>query len=293
MSVVNSNPFQLLGVDGAEDVPSPAPAAPKTESAPRTVPGAPQSAGGVKAPDAADPVEIRDSRGASRARGERGPGRSNGRGGRGAGRGGRGSGRGRQFDRHSATGHEDTAKAVRQGWGDSNPEETLKVEEGAKEDAEKEKQAPESKPVVEEEDDNTLTLDQYLAKQAEKRSSMTAQPAPRSVEADESSYGQRLERGQGESYFAGNEKKSTAPKPRKETKQSIEIEPVYTQPQRSERGAPRGGRGGARGGRGGRGDSRGARGGGRGGARGGRGRGPASQGPTVNIADVQAFPSLS
>ena len=73
MSVVNSNPFQLLGVDGAEDAPAPAPAAPKTESAPRTVPGAPQSAGGVKAPEAADPVEQRDSRAVSRARGERGP----------------------------------------------------------------------------------------------------------------------------------------------------------------------------------------------------------------------------
>lgn len=292
MSVANNNPFQLLGVDGAEDAPVPPKAPAKTESAPRQVPGLPRAA--APAP-AEEPVQ-RDQRGAGRGRGDRGhPSRGRdsrgGRGGRGGGRGGRG---GRAFDRHSATGREDTAKSVRQGWGGEDAESEQKLEEAAKADAEKEEAADEQgadkKRVPEEEEDNTLTLDQYLASQAEKRLAMAA-AAPRAVEADES-YGQKLDKNEGESYFAGQAKKSSsAPRQRKE-KQLVEIDASFAPPARAGGDRPPRGRGGARGGaRGGRGEGRGAARGARGAARGGS-RPAKSSNPAVNLADESAFPSL-
>mgnify|MGYP007038708396 CR=1 FL=1 len=111
MSVAMNNPFHLLGVDGSEEAPAaqaastgagPQASKPKTQSAPapamtqRYVPGAPrQTAPKVPVSDEPlprDSVEVRDTRGASRARGERGGGRGGDyreRGGRGGGRGGR------------------------------------------------------------------------------------------------------------------------------------------------------------------------------------------------------------
>lgn len=332
MSVAMNNPFHLLGVDGSEEAPAaqaastgagPQASKPKTQSAPapamtqRYVPGAPRQTA-PKVPVSVEPlprdsVEVRDTRGASRARGERGGGRGGdyrergGRGGGRGGRGGRGSGRGggRQFDRHSGTGREETEKSVRQGWGGVDGASAQKQEQGAKEDAKHEaeqnaqedaadKKAEREAAQPEPEQDKTLTLDEYLKSQAEKRPQLAAS-APRTVQEDES-YGQRLDRGEGESYFAGTEKKTSAPRPRKE-KQLVEIDPVYTSPSMSRgsgngprgggRGGGRGGRGGARGGRG---NGRGGRGSGRGGRSGGRG---GNQGPVVNLADENAFPSLS
>ncbi|KAL4402426.1 Nuclear RNA-binding protein [Malassezia pachydermatis] len=285
MSVAINNPFQLLGVDGQEEAPAPAAAPAKTETARRNVPGLPRAA--------EEPVQ-RDHRGADRGKNERshrGKGDRS-RGGRGGARGGR-----RAFDRHSMSGREDTAKSVRQGWGGDDAVSEKKLEEGAEADAKADAEAEnaEKKRFEEEEQDNTLTLDQYFASQKEKRAQIATVAAPRAVEADESVYGQRLDKGEGESYFAGTEKKSAAPRTTRKEKQTIEIEPVYQQPSRSSDRAPRGGRGGARGGRG---DARGAR-GGRGGARGGRGaarggRAPAGgKGLNVDIADESAFPSLS
>ena len=194
---------------------------------------------------------------------------------------------------------------MRQGWGGVDGASAQKQEQGAKEDAKHEaeqnaqedaadKKAEREAAQPEPEQDKTLTLDEYLKSQAEKRPQLAAS-APRTVQEDES-YGQRLDRGEGESYFAGTEKKTSAPRPRKE-KQLVEIDPVYTSPSMSRgsgngprgggRGGGRGGRGGARGGRG---NGRGGRGSGRGGRSGGRG---GNQGPVVNLADENAFPSLS
>ena len=282
MSVASNNPFQLLGVDGAEDVPSQqasSQAAAKKPQQPqqqRYVPGAPRQTAPKSAPapmnDEPLLTEQRDSRG-------------------------------RQFDRHSGTGREETAKSQRQGWGGTDGASAVKIEKDSKEDAKEDAEefAKEDAADVKAEkeaqqpvQDNTLTLDEYLKSQAEKRPQLAA-TAPRTVQEDES-YGQRLERGEGESYFAGQEKKSQAPRPRKE-KQLVEIDlPSYaSESAPSTRGSGRGGRGGARGGRGGRGAGRGGRGAGRGGNRGersNRSRG-GRQGPVVNLADEQAFPSLS
>ena len=137
---------------------------------------------------------------------------------------------------------------MRAGWGGNDAESERRDEEGAKEDAAKAAEteaapAPEPEP-----EDKTLTLDQFLAAQNEKRQALAAatpSQAPRAaVEADES-YGQKLEKNDDGAYFAGVAKKQHAPKPRKE-KQSIEFDPVYdapAPPRRSE------GRGGARGNR--------------------------------------------
>ena len=286
MSVASNNPFQLLGVDGAEDVPSQqasSQAAAKKPQQPqqqRYVPGAPRQTAPKSAPapmnDEPLLTEQRDSRAERRSRGDRG--------------------RGRQFDRHSGTGREETAKSQRQGWGGTDGASAVKIEKDSKEDAKEDAEefAKEDAADVKAEkeaqqpvQDNTLTLDEYLKSQAEKRPQLAA-TAPRTVQEDES-YGQRLERGEGESYFAGQEKKSQAPRPRKE-KQLVEIDlPSYaSESAPSTRGSGRGGRGGARGGRGGRGAGR----GGNRGERSNRSRG-GRQGPVVNLADEQAFPSLS
>ena len=302
MSVANTNPFQRLGVDGADEAPAQPVAAAKPQreqqAAPRVVPGTAQAMA-AKAMD--DEPLPRDQRGSARVRNERG----RGRGGRSdRGRGG-GRGRGRVHDRHSGTGREDTAKSVRQGWGGEDAKSEANMEEAAKADAVKEAEAAEAEAKAaaqrkeEEEEEKTLTLAEFQARQAEKRAQLGAVAQPRTVEADEASYGQRLEKND-EAYFAGVEKKTSAPRQRKETKQTIEFEPVYEQPTargRGERGPSRGGargggrggRGGARSGRGGRGDARGASRGGRGG-RGGR---AANNQPVVNLQDENAFPSLA
>lgn len=176
--------------------------------------------------------------------------------------------------------------------------------------------------------DNTKTLDQYLAEQAEKKAKLGGNAqGPRAADEWKDFVGKELKKGteDSESYFAATAKVSEcaysrrAPtgvtdqrpcrhclqdnskghKARKE-KQLVEIDTHFEAPA-GERGGDRGGRGGrggARGGRG-RGDFRGAdrggrgasgRGAPRGGAGAGRGRGQAGAG--VNLDDNRAFPSL-
>lgn len=298
MSVASKNPFQLLGDDGAEAAPAApakaqAPAQPKEQ---RYVPGAPRPATQLVETTTEDPMPPVPPRN-NRARSERGRGRGGERGGRGRG----GKARGRQFDRHSGTGREETEKSQRLGQGGLDGASEVKNEEGAKADAKadaknyaKEDQedaaaAAAAARAAEEEEAKTLTLDQYLASQKEKREKLAAPAAPRELEADEQSYGQKLERNENLEYFAGQGKKAAAAPKAHKTKQTIEFEPRYDAPQpsrggRSDRGRGDRGRGGARG----RGDR------GRGGARGsGRGRGAArSSGPVVNLKDESAFPSL-
>lgn len=284
MSVASNNPFQLLGDDGAAPAPAAAPAA--AEKPQRHVPGAPRRDGLVDdAPLPREPHGTHRDR-TTRDRASRG---GNARG-RGRGRGGS-RGRGRAFDRHSGTGHEDTAKAIRAGWGGNDAESEMRDEEGAKVDAKNQAAEDAAQDARDAEaEDKTLTLDQYLVAQTEKRQALnasTSNAAPReTVDADESTYGQKLEKNKDDGYFGGvATKKTTAPKPKKE-KQTIEFEPVYaapTQPRRSE------GRGGSRGGRGaprGHGAPR-----GRGDARRGAPRG--RSGPAVNLNDESAFPSLT
>ncbi|KIK94838.1 hypothetical protein PAXRUDRAFT_422701 [Paxillus rubicundulus Ve08.2h10] len=136
-----------------------------------------------------------------------------------------------------------------------------------------------------EEEDNTLTFDQYQAQQKEKESALVPKLEVRKANdgADDNIWdgATRLEKGDAEAYFTGKTK--SAPKGRTEKKEKvfIEIDARFERP-------PRGGRG-----RGGdRGEAR-----GRGGRdRGGRGRGRANgtpSTPVVSVDDETAFPSLS
>lgn len=135
----------------------------------------------------------------------------------------------------------------------------------------------------EEEEDNTLTLDQYLAQQKEKESSLL--PKLESRKANEGSDDRiwdgatRLEKGEGDAYFAGKTRNTAKSRTEKKEKVFIEIEARFDRPSRGTRG-----RGGDRGDRG---RGRGGRGRGRGGFSGNT----ASTG--VNVDDERAFPALS
>ncbi|KIJ21713.1 hypothetical protein PAXINDRAFT_165124 [Paxillus involutus ATCC 200175] len=136
-----------------------------------------------------------------------------------------------------------------------------------------------------EEEDNTLTFDQYQAQQKEKESALVPKLEVRKANdgADDTIWdgATRLEKGDAEAYFTGKTK--SAPKARTEKKEKvfIEIEARFERP-------PRGGRG--RGADRGEGRARGGR------DRGGRGRGRANgtpSTPVVSVDDETAFPSLS
>ncbi|KAF9229326.1 hypothetical protein BS17DRAFT_798904 [Gyrodon lividus] len=135
-----------------------------------------------------------------------------------------------------------------------------------------------------EEEDNTLTFDQYLAQQKEKESAIVPKLEARKANdgANDTIWdgATRLEKGDAEAYFTGKTK--SAPKARTEKKEKvfIEIEARFERPSRGGRG-----RGGDRG----EGRARGGRG------RGGRGRGGANgtSAATVSVDDETAFPSLS
>lgn len=248
--------------------------------------------------------------------GERGRGRGRGgRGGRGDQRGGR-----RPFDRHSGTGKTDSDKKVHQGWGGDDGNRELQDETTATVDAAAEAASPndawgaegtasadawgasdtpadasapaadakpEGRPRREEEEDNTLTLDQYLAQK--KENDLVAVPKLETRKANEGADGNiwkdvvPLSKGEGDAYFVGKGKSAPKTRAKKEEKVYLEIDAHFERPSR---GGARG-RGGERG--------RGGRGGGGGG--GGRGRGggrPNGNNTTaVNVDDETAFPSLS
>jgi len=202
------------------------------------------------------------------------------RGARGGGaRGGRG--RGRVFDRHSQTGRIDTGKQVNQGWGAPENEwgdetaataiaqadqtEAAAPDEapasrndnqgggGGEDPAARAEPAPEAEP-----EENTKSLDEYLAEQAEKLSSLGSLPEarkPNEGNADRWGDAQAIERGDNTSYFGGKPREGPHRQRTRKEKQVVEITPLPTpRPQRDGRG----GRGGGRGGRGrGRGRGRG------------------------------------
>ncbi|KAG6336951.1 hypothetical protein ID866_2145 [Astraeus odoratus] len=151
----------------------------------------------------------------------------------------------------------------------------------------------------EEEEDNTLTFDQYLAQQKEKDSPVVPKLETRKANegVDDSLWDGAtvLQKGEEDTYFAGKVtviyylqpstfdtmdlQTKSAPKARTEKKEKVflEIEARFERPSRGARG---------------RGGDRGERGRGRGGR--GRGRGGANgSGSAVNVDDETAFPSLS
>jgi len=246
-----------------------------------------------------------------------------GRGGRG-GRGGNRGARGRPFDRHSQTGKTDSEKKVHQGWGGDDGNTELKQESDAAADASAEtannewgtdaapdisawgapaadtegaapadgEAKPEGRPRKErepEEEDNTLTLDQYLAQKKEKENALLpklegtrqANDGVGDVFKDAVALSKNEEE---DAYFVGKTKNAHKPRAKKEEKVYLEIDARFERPDRGGRG--RGGRGGDRGDRG---DRRGGR--GRGGGRGGRQNTNGT--PNLNVDDENAFPSLS
>jgi len=276
-----------------------------------------------------DRAENRPDRGRG-GRGGRGRGSGRGRGGAGG-----GESRGRQYDRHSQTGLTDSDKKITNSWGGTTNE--LAHEDLGRADAvadaaatpaegdaaawgapdasaaewavpageEASGQATEAAPAQErrpprqeEEEDNTLTLDEYLAKKANDglAALVPKLDAGRSTNDGNTELWKdaiRLSKEEDEeTYFAGKTKAPPKPRTKKEEKVHIEIDARFPPPVR---GGGRGGRGGDRGDRGGRGGDRG-NGGGRGARREGgdrRGGGPGASRRDVDLDDQAAFPSLA
>ncbi|KAI0335316.1 hypothetical protein GY45DRAFT_1317252 [Cubamyces sp. BRFM 1775] len=321
MSVATRNPFALLDEDASRPTsPSPAAPAKEAAPAPAPTRGTQKSRGGPasrggryyqrggkSAPREKENGEAATEDAEPKKRDGEGRGRGRGRG-RGGDR-GRG-GRGRQFDRHSATGKTDSEKKIHQGWGGDEPVSELNAEAAAATDAAAEKsewtnptgegdawaasaetpaegaaasaeKAEGRKPREPEEEDNTLTLDEYL----KKKQALDIVPKLEARKVDDADLKNAViitKKDEDEdAYFVGKTK-SSAPKPKakKEEKIYIEIDARFERPSRGGRG-----RGGDRGG------ERGTRGRGRG------GRGRAANGnnstPALNVADETAFPSLA
>ncbi|KAF9015205.1 hypothetical protein BDQ17DRAFT_1403908 [Cyathus striatus] len=244
---------------------------------------------------------------------------------RGRGRGARGGpqrGGRRPFDRHSQTGKIDSEKKIHQSWGGDDGNQELKAEQAADNDAAAEgasnewaastvdasawaapaSPAAEGAPAAEgekaearprrerepEEEDNTLTFDQYLAKKAENELDIVPKLETRKAnEGDDTIWNGAVpitKAEEEEAYFVGKTKSAPKTRAKKEEKVFLEIDARFERPDR-------GGRGRGRGDRGDRGGERGrARGGG------GRGRGGRQSTPSTSIVDVDdqtAFPSLS
>lgn len=144
-----------------------------------------------------------------------------------------------------------------------------------------------------EEEDNTVTLSQYLAQQKEKDSAI---PKLENTRKANEGAGDDLWKGavplskneEEDAYFVGKSKSAPKARPKKEEKVYLEIEARFERPERA-------GRGRGRGDRGDRGGNRGDRGGDRG--RGSRGvpraGGRQNGGAQTSVDDQAAFPSLT
>ncbi|CAK9785045.1 hypothetical protein CC85DRAFT_138918 [Cutaneotrichosporon oleaginosum] len=309
MSVVSKNPFELLD-DGEDRAPSPAPkgaakVAP-TAKQPKVVPGAAQKGGrGARAPTApratyaagggddgfegervAPPKKDhqgrdRHTKGPREDRSHTGPrsrapGAAGARGPKGGNRGGRGGAAG------AAGAEKKTGAAPAENWTNEEGKAELSAEtQGEKDVAEEGAETPAPAQEEAQEEDNSKTLDQYLAERANAAlGGQLAKKEARQVSDDVE--GKQFEREELENFFGGSkaskEKKERAPK---KEKIRIEVDGQFAQParpprgDRPERGAARGGRGGNRG---------------RGAPRGGAARAP-RQAP-ANVADESAFPAL-
>jgi plasminogen activator inhibitor 1 RNA-binding protein len=150
--------------------------------------------------------------------------------------------------------------------------------------------APEGETKEEEPEDKHITYDQYLAQLAEKKLALEADLQVRrpneGVKDDKwKDFAPLSKKDEEEELFAGTGGKAKRERERK-TKQFVELENRYIEPERTRGG--RGGRGGARG-DGGRGRGRGAP---RGEFRGGRGGGRSQESKPLDTSDESAFPSL-
>ncbi|RYP66432.1 hypothetical protein DL769_006033 [Monosporascus sp. CRB-8-3] len=321
MSVASKNLFALLGNDEEDDTPkAPVKTVDKTtmRSTKRNVePQAPTKPAGNAGPRRAGPGgnegAFRD-RNAGSASNHRKPveevSRPGVKGGRGAReQGGRGGRYPRtRDDRHAKnfnTGNSE--KQAAQSWGstDGNAEQKdeqvgeqiaqSELKEATAEDAE----TPAAEP---EPEDKSISYAEYLAQQAEKKLALSSSLEPRKPNEGSKvdkkwANAKELTKDDDDEFIAGSGGKSKRERERK-TKQIVEIDQRYVEPDR-----PRGGRGGARGGargegRGGRGRGEGRGGEGRGEGRGGRGRGEfrggrgGREGASFNAIDESAFPSL-
>jgi len=142
----------------------------------------------------------------------------------------------------------------------------------------------------EEEEDNTLTLDQYLAQQREKENALVPKldvRKPNDGADDDVFQGAAPLQKDDSEYFAAKVKSAPKARTKKDEKVFIEIEARFERPSRPGRGGRGGDRGGGERSRGERGRGRGGR--GRGGANGHSTPGASA----INVDDETAFPSLS
>jgi len=192
-------------------------------------------------------------------------------------------------------GARDSAAATTDAWGVPDPAVSAEAWAASTADAtvpQPEGDKPEGRPRREkeaEEEDNTLTLEQYLAQQKEKDSAIPKLEGTRKANegADANIWKDvvPLQKEEEDTYFVGKTKAAPKARAKKEEKVFLEIEARFDRPDRGrvrsrgDRGGDRGDRG--RGGRGGR-------------SRGGRGGGHnTTAAVTVNVDDEAAFPSLS
>ncbi|PNY23857.1 Uncharacterized protein TCAP_06197 [Tolypocladium capitatum] len=220
-------------------------------------------------------------------------------------RGGRGSRRPREHDdRHpSRAGAHGSGsdKQAAQSWGAAEGDAELKDEQAGDAIAQTEKKDAVAEDGAAEEpaepEDKSVSYTDYLAQQAEKKAALEADFKVR--EANEGSKldkkwanAKTLEKEE-EDFIASSRGKAKRERERK-TKQTIDFDPRFVEPERT-RGGARGGRGGARGARGG---ERGAGDRGRGSSFRGAPRGGAPRGgrdsaaAPINTKDESAFPSL-
>ncbi|VDB99629.1 unnamed protein product [Peniophora sp. CBMAI 1063] len=299
---------------------APAPAAPaKKSNAPRG--GKYPSRGGGRPRDSAPADEPAEDGARRKFDGE---GRGRGRGGRGRGeRGGRGRGgpRGERLDRHSATGKTDTEKKVSQGWGADEGAAELNAEvsgaadaaddawgapaaaaegeadpwatpaaaaEGAAAPAEAGEAKADDRRRRErtpEEEDNTVSYEEYLAQKAAAAEAEQHALRPANDGADDwTSSVQELKKSDEDAFFVGKQKAAPKAKAKKDDKVFLEIDARFERPQRGGFGGRGRGEGRGRG----RGEGRGGRGRGE-----GRGRGSAPRQAAPTFDDQTAFPSLS
>ncbi|KAI1321273.1 hypothetical protein F5Y16DRAFT_405291 [Xylariaceae sp. FL0255] len=315
MSVASKNLFALLGNDEDDDQPS-APVKTVEKTLPRTTkrnaepqpPAKPAgNTGGARRGPGGNEGAFRD-RNAGTANNHR---KTTDEAPRGGPRGGRGArdrgGRGGRFprdrdDRHSKGVQSGSEKQAAQSWGATEGEAEQKDEQAGEAIAQSELKdavAEDAKDVTPAEpEDKNVSYADYLAQQAEKKLALgesldIRKPNEGSKVDKKWANAKALEKDDGDDFISGTGGKTKRERERK-TKQVVDIDQRYVEPERTRgggRGGPRGGssRGGARGDR--------AEGRGRGGDGRGRGRGGGDfrggrPGQAINTSDESAFPSL-
>ena len=186
-------------------------------------------------------------------------------------------------------------KQAAQGWGAPEGDAELKDEQAGEAIAQTDAKAAEGEATAEEPEEpeeKQITLDAYLAQQAEKRAGLDSLQIRKANEGSKENKkwntAKELVKDDDEDFITPTAGKTKRERERK-VKQVVDIDQRYVEPPQT-RGGARGGRGGARGGpRGDRGDFR----GGRGGApRGGRGAPRGGASAPINTKDESAFPTL-